>query len=154
MTQRRQSRRSTTVAKSRLLEEKLKRRSVEANLKLQGKKSKALKELHLQEKDDFAQEASKLSSTVDALYPKNTSESSDGSYKSLEWDVSEDSPPSFLTEESRTSLLTDRTQSVVDDIIEDILSLDKPAECQEEYLPEALDSGPSVRRKTSTDNNF
>ena len=154
MTQRRQSRRSTTVAKSRLLEEKLKNRSVEANLKLQAKKSKALKELHLQEKDEFAQEVSELSSIVDALYPKNSSESSEGSYKSLEWDDSEVSPPSFLTEESRTSLLSDRTQSVVDDIIEDILSLDKPAECQEEDSPEALDSGPSVRRKTSTDNNF
>ena len=154
MTQRRQSKRSTTVTKSRLLEEKLKKRSVEANLKLQGKKSKALKELHLQEKDEFAQEARKLSSTVDALYPKHSSESSDGSYNSLDWDSSEESHPSFLIEESRTSLLTDNTRSVVDDIIEDILSLDKSAECREEYLPEALDSGPSVRRKTSTDNHF
>ena len=42
----------------------------------------------------------------------------------------------------------------MDDIIEDILSLDQAAVGQEDYLPEALDSGPSVRRKTSTDNHF
>ena len=93
-TQRRRSKQSTTEVKSRLLEEKLKKRSVEANLKLQVKKSKSLKELHLQEKDKFAQEASKLSSTVDALYPKTPSESSENSYKSLEWDDAEESPPS------------------------------------------------------------
>ena len=64
------------------------KRSVEVNLKQQGKKSKALKELYLQEKDEFAQEASKPSSTFDALYPKNPSDSPEGSYKSLESDDS------------------------------------------------------------------
>ena len=72
---------------------------------------------------------------------------------SLEWDNSEETPPSFLTD--RTTLLTDRSQSVVDLIIDDILSLDNPAECQvEPVLPEALDSGNSARRNTSTNERF
>ena len=133
---------------------KIEKRQEEADLRLQRKTSTALKNLHSQELRKFKEEAFRLSNLVDHLYPiAPTGNSSDDlSYKSLEWDNSEESSPSFVT--NRTSFLSDRSHSVVDDIIDNILGLDNPAECQEEFSPEALDSGTSVRRNTSTDNQF
>ena len=150
MTQRRrQSKRSAAVTKRRLLELKLEKRAAETDLRLQKKKSEALKKVYSQEINKFSEEALRLGQIVDTLYPNHPSSED----LSLEWDNSEETPPSFLTD--RTTLLTDRSQSVVDELIDDILNLDTPAECQDVVIhPEALDSGNSARRNTSTDNQF
>ena len=156
MTPRRLSKRTTTTNKRRLLEEKLEKRADEAKLGLLRKKSKVLQQLHSQELKKFSEEALRLGQIVDSLYSchPESEGSEEESFKSLEWDDTEETPPSFVTDRT-SSLLTDRSQSVVDLIIDDILSLDNPAECQvEPVLPEALDSGNSARRNTSTDERF
>ena len=155
MTPRRRSKRITTTNKRRLLEEKLEKRADEAKLRLLRKKSKDLQQLHSQELNKFSEEALRLGQIVDSLYSSHPESegSEEESFKSLEWDDTEETPPSFITDRT-SSLLTDRSQSV-DLIINDILSLDNPAECQvEPVLPEALDSGNSARRNTSTDERF
>ena len=156
MTPRRQSKRTTATNKRRLLEEKRDKRAAEAKLRLQRKKSKDLQQLHSQELSKFSEEALRLGHIVDSLYSSypESEGSEEDSFKSLEWDDTEETPPSFVTDRT-SSLLTDRSQSVVDLIIDDILSLDNPAECQvEPVLPEALDSGNSARRNTSTNERF
>ena len=139
MTQRRLSKRSTAVTKRRVLEEKLEKRREELALRSQKKKSKALQKLHSQEIDSYSEEALRLGEIVDRLYASAPdSDSSDNqSFKSLEWDNSDEAPPSFLAD--RTHSLTERTQSDVNDIIDSILNLDNPADCQENpLLPEPL----------------
>ena len=153
MTERRQSARSSTVKERELLEEKLARRKQAEEVKAQKKRSKALQDLYSQELETFEEEALRLARTVDELYtsaPDN--ESSDNqSQKSLEWDNSGNTTPSFLSD--RTSSLPDRTQSVVDDIIHDILDLGSFANYQDD-IPEPSEPGPSVRRHTSTNEKF
>ena len=153
MTERRQSARSSAVKERELLEEKLVRRKQAEEVKAQKKRSKALQDLYSQELETFEEEALRLSRTVDELYtsaPDN--ESSDNqSQKSLEWDESGNTTPSFLSD--RTSSLPDRTQSVVEDIIHDILDLGSFANYQDD-IPEPSEPGPSVRRHTSTNEKF
>ena len=153
MTERRQSARSSAVKERELCEEKLVRRKQAEEVKAQKKRSQALKDLHSQELDTFEEEALRLSRTVDELYTSAPDkESSDNqSQKSLEWDESGNTTPSFLSD--RTSSLPDRTQSVVEDIIRDILDLGSFANYQDD-IPEPSEPDPSVRRHTSTNEKF
>ena len=79
------------------MEEKLEKRREELALRSQKKKSKALQKLHSQEIDSYSEEALRLGEIVDRLYPSAPdSESSDNqSFKSLEWDNSDEAPPFF-----------------------------------------------------------
>ena len=160
MTQRRLSKRTSAVKKRRLLEEKLKKRKEEADFRLLKAKSRALRNLYSEELESFTEEAFRLGEIADSLYnhPQQNCESSessgDQSFKSLEWDNSGDTSPSFLT--NRTSPLPDRSQSVVNDIISSILNLDDSADYQEDPLvPALIESGNSAsRRNSSTDQQF
>ena len=160
MTQRRLSKRTSAVKKRRLLEEKLKKRREAADFRLLKSRSKALRNLYSEEFDSFTEEAFRLGEIVDSLnssHPEPNSDcsenSEDQSFKSLEWDNSGETSPSFLT--NRTSPLPDRRQSDVSDIIDSILNLDDSADCQEDPpVPALIESGNSARRNTSTDQQF
>ena len=105
--QRRQSKRSSAVTKRRLFEEKIQKRKQEADLRSIRKRSEVLI-------NSYSEEASRLGQLVDTLV---SSDKDSESSVELEWDDSEERPPSFITERT----LSDKT---VDEIIDSIQNLD------------------------------
>ena len=113
----------------------MKKRGEAADFRKLKARSKALRDLYSEELKSFTEEAFRLGQLVDILnlsHPdsEDSGSSGDQSFKSLEWDNSGETPPSFLT--NRSSSLPDRTQSVVGELVLDILDLGKPADCQED----------------------
>ena len=95
--------------------------------------------------NSYSEEASRLGQLVDTLV---SSDKDSESSVELEWDDSEERPPSFITERT----LSDKT---VDEIIDSIQHLDSPTVSQEDHLvPETPVFVESTRRNTSTDNQF
>ena len=134
MTPRRLSQRTSAVKKRRLLEEeKLKKRGEAAVFRKLKARSNALRDLYSEELQSFQEEASRLGQVVNCLtssHPdsEDSGSSADQSFKTLEWDNSGKNPPSFLN--NRSSSFPDVTQSVVDEILKDILDLDKRKMCR------------------------
>ena len=100
MTPRRLSRRTSAVKKRHQLEEKLKKRRIDAVFRLEiaqeRSRSKALHKLHAQELRLFTEEALRLSHIAERFELNPNSIADNVSQESLEWDNSEELP-SFLT---------------------------------------------------------
>ena len=145
MTDRRLSKRTSSVTKRRLLEDKIEQRKELTEVRKQKARSKLLKKLRTQELNLFTEEALRLSDIAERFELNQDSETGDQTHESLEWDNSEDSAPSFLTATS----LADHT---VDEIIQEILSPDSPT-TEGSFDFDLLNPG-QQRRKTSTDPQF
>ena len=145
MTQKRLSKRTSSVTKRRLLEEKLEQRKELSEIRKQKARSKLLKKLRDQELSVFTEEALRLSNIAERFELNQDSETDDQTDEVLEWDNSEDSAPSFLTATS----LADNT---VDQIIQEILSPESPT--TEGAFDFDLVNPGQRRRKTSTDPEF
>lgn len=112
----RQSKRTSAVNKRRLLEEKLEKRRVNAEIRIQKARLKII-----QKSTYFAKEAARLRKINKNLFCDNTlsenDEQSPGN-SSLEWDHSDETPPSFLSCQSDSD-------QVVRDVLEDVIELDE-----------------------------
>ena len=94
--QERRSRRTSAVNKRRLLEEKLERRRINAEIRVQNARLKAI------QKSDFANEAARLRKINENIFGENNlseTENRDLSpgNSSLEWDHSDETPPTFIS---------------------------------------------------------
>ena len=119
MTQRRQSKRSSAITKRRLLEEKIQKRQEGADFRSLKSRSKAIRNLHSQELDAYSEEALRLVQIIERFYPSSPdSESSeDQSFRSLEWDDSGETSPTFLSERTHSD-------KAIDDLVDSINNLD------------------------------
>ena len=124
---RRLSKRTSAVKKRNQLEEKLKRRRIDADFRLEiaqeRSRSKALQKLHAQELRLFTEEALRLSHIAERFELNPYSIADNVSQESLEWDSSEELP-SFLT-------ATSKSDPSVEELIADILC---PSPTEEEDL--------------------
>ena len=131
MSGRRLSKRSSAVYKRRLLELKLEKRRIRAEVRIQKARSRII------QKSKFANEAARLRN----ILSENCDQISE--HSSLEWDHSDESPPSFISCQSGIT----NSDQIVKEILEDIVNLDDSIELSDaEFVNE--------RRNTSTDNNF
>ena len=119
----RKSKRTSAVIKRRLLEEKLEKRRVDAENRIQKARLKTI------QRSEFAQEAARLRKINKNIFcgnllseTENCDQSPENS--SLEWDHSGDTPPSFLSCQSETSDADQIVRKVIEEIIELDESLD------------------------------
>ena len=96
MTDRRLSKRTSSVTKRRLLEDKIEQRKELTEVRKQKARSKLLKKLRTQELNLFTEEALRLSDIAERFELNQDSETGDQTHESLEWDNSEDSAPPFF----------------------------------------------------------
>ena len=138
MPEKRQSKRTSAVIKRRLLEQKLEKRRVDAEIRIQKARLKVI------QRSEFAKEAARLRKINKNLFGEelaSRNENLSPGNSSLEWDHSDETVPSFLSRHSESS--------DIDKIIKEIL------EEELDYSIELLDQEISKkRRNTSTDNNF
>ena len=127
MTQRRVSKRHSAITKRRLLEDKLNKRKVEAEIRCQRNRSKLLQRLHEAELKSFLEEALRLSQTVDRL---------------------------LLTSCSDSNLSVDSLELTVNEIIDNIQNLDKSSGNKEALLDSPPTSTNRTRRRQTTDPDF
>ena len=129
------------MTKGRLLEEKLEKRRIESQERAEKARLKQIQNSTEEEaanSENLAIE-NQLAENLDVEDPGN---------KSLEWDHSEDTPPSFSNE-------TWSSSKAVEEIIEEIESLEESLEILETDKENPLDNSKArSRTKTSTDNAF
>ena len=129
------------MTKGRLLEEKLEKRRIESQERAEKARLKQIQNSTEEEaanSENLAIE-NQLAENLDVEDPGN---------KSLEWDHSEDTPPSFSNE-------TWSSSKAVEEIIEEIESLEESLEILETDKENPLDNSKArSRAKTSTDNAF
>ena len=114
MSQRRLSNRTSAVTKRRLLEEKVEKRKVEAEIRIQKLKSRNLQNLHDQELQSFTEEAKRLSQIVDTNILLSSDSENNSGNQSLDWDSNEEATsPSFIKD-------TRESDVAVDEIIQNI----------------------------------
>ena len=141
MSQRRLSNRTSAVTKRRLLEEKVEKRKVEAEIRIQKLKSRNLQNLHDQELQSFTEEAKRLSQIVDTNFLLSSDSENNSGNQSLDWDSNEEATsPSFIKD-------TRESDVAVDEIIQNIQNLDS-------QLVTEQPRDKVKRKKTSTDNEF
>ena len=133
MSGRRLSKRSSAVYKRRLLELKLEKRRIRAEVRIQKARSRII------QKSKFANEAARLRKIS---LSENCDQSSE--HSSLEWDHSDESPPSFISCQSGIT----NSDQIVKEILEDIVNLDDSIELSDSELVV------KARRNTSTDDSF
>ena len=112
MSTRRLSKRSSAVTKRRLLEEKLEKRRVESEVRTEKARLKSIKTSAVKETVTIEKNLASEEELVE-----NIDEEDQGN-KSLEWDHSDETPPSFAEE-------TWDSNKTVDEIIQNIEDLDK-----------------------------
>ena len=118
MSQRRLSNRTSAVTKRRLLEEKVEKRKVEAEIRIQKLKSRNLQNLHDQELQSFTEEAKRLSQIVDTNFLLSSDSENNSGNQSLDWDSNEEATsPSFIKD-------TRESDVAVDEIIQNIQNLE------------------------------
>ena len=129
------------MTKGRLLEEKLEKRRIESQERAEKARLKQVQNSTEKEAADSENLAigNQLAENLDVEDPGN---------KSLEWDHSEDTPPSFSND-------TWSSSKAVEEIIEEIESLEESLEILETDKENPLDNSKArSRTKTSTDNAF
>ena len=140
MSERRKSKRTSAVTKGRLLEEKLEKRRIKSQERAEKARLKQIQ--HSTEEEA----ASKENLAIENQLADNLDEEDQGD-KSLEWDHSEETPPSFLND-------TWDSNKAVEEIIEEI-NIEEPLEILDTDNESALDDKKfRSRAKTSTDNAF
>ena len=162
MTERRQSKRPETVSNSESLKKKLEEKSNKADLRKQKLRSKQLQKLQEEELELYTAEAAKLCELADRLLQCDSESETTGdqSFHSLEWDNSEETPPSFLEENrGEPSISQQFTRHVsdtglVDEIVQEILNPDNTEEVTQGPTDQETATRNSSRRNTSTDNQF
>ena len=144
----RKSKRTSAVIKRKLLEEKLEKRRVDAENRIQKARLKAI------QRSEFVHEAARLRKINENIFCDNflsETENSDQSplNSSLEWDHSDETPPTFISCHSETS----DADQIVRKVLEEIIELDESISLD---LTDTKESNENLnaRRNTSTDNNF
>ena len=139
----RKSKRTSAVIKRRLLEEKLEKRRVAAENRIQKARLKTI------QRSEFAHEAARLRKINENIFLLSETENSDQSpvNSSLEWDHSDETPPSFISCQSETS----DADQIVRKVLEEIIELDESLDLTN---TEKSNENLNARRNTSTDNNF
>ena len=128
------------MTKGRLLEEKLEKRRIKSQERAEKARLKQIQ--HSTEEEA----ASKENLAIENQLADNLDEEDQGD-KSLEWDHSEETPPSFLND-------TWDSNKAVEEIIEEI-NIEEPLEISDTDKESALDNKKfRSRAKTSTDNAF
>ena len=137
MSERRRSKRTSAVTKGRLLEEKLEKRRI--NYQERAEKAR-FKQIQSSKEESHAENLA-----IDNQINENFDDEEQVD-KSLEWDHSEDTPPSFSNE-------TWDSNQTVDEIIHEIQNLNS-SENSDTGKEKPLDKEVKPRRQTSTDNAF
>ena len=139
MSTRRTSKRPSAVEKRRLLEEKLEKRKIESEVRTQKAQ---LKEIQISASEEAAQSSDLATKN---LLDKNLDQEVDQSGESLDWDFSEDTPPSFSNENWNTDQAVEELNQEID-ITSESSDADKENPLENKKV--------KSRRKTSTDNAF
>ena len=144
----RKSSRPSSVIRREELEAKLARRKEETEIKALRSRSKSLETVRRHELEIFEEEARRLSEFVDNIIDESDPDDNSNSNKSLEWDSDDNvTSPSFITIDSFHEV-----SPTVQEIIEDILN-SSVSRGEEELVPSKA-AAKSIRRNTSTDDNF